>query len=275
MFQPTPTVTPATPLPITLCVVTNVLDAKVERIIDLCSTVCAEILIGYDNQGKNDFAGFTENRHTTIMPLSWEGYAATKNKLAEKARHDWILSLDSDEIPDEKLLAEIAKLHPATLPEHQMFYFKRVSILGNYKILFGSWGSDKVLRLYNRKHSAWKNEKVHESLLRHSNSKLIRLRGVLHHYTVADYGAYVAKNKKYARLSAEKYYAQGKTCPVWKIWLKTAFTFIKEYILQLGILDGRIGLRLALGNARYTYWKYTYLREKYQSSASPVNTFSN
>lgn len=262
-------------LPLSLCIVTNVLDARLERIIDLCSLVCTELLIGYDHKGDTNYHHFTENRKTTILPITWQGYAATKNNLAAQAKNDWILSLDGDEIPDDLLLEEISKLDLARSPENQIFYFKRVSILGNDKILFGSWGRDTVLRLYNRRHSNWKNEKVHEDLEQHKNSQVLKLRGVLYHYTAVNYQEYTAKNKKYARLSAEKYFAQGKQCSNWQLWAKTAFTFIKEYLLQLGFLDGIIGFRIAKGNAAYTYWKYRYLRELRQAAVKSSSTISN
>jgi len=275
LYQPYLTSLSLRPLPLSLCIVTNKLDAKLERIIDLCSQICQEILISYDNNGAEDYRGFTENKQTTIIPVTWEGYSTTKNKLAAKAKYDWILSLDADEIPDEKLLLEIGQLPINSLSVQQQFYFKRVSILGNYKILFGSWGSDTVVRLYNKTFTSWNNEKVHEKLMEPKGAVLSRLKGVLYHYTVADFDEYLAKNRKYAQLSAEKYYAQGKKSSVVKKYLKTAFTFFKEYILQLGFLDGIIGFRLALGNARYTYWKYQLLLEKHQSaenSATKVST---
>lgn len=249
-------------LPASVCIVTNVINSVLEKIVLVSQPVCSEVLIGYDGSCDNipeDFSGY---KKVHIRAVAWEGYSTTKNKLAEAAAMDWILSLDGDEVPDDKLLKELAKIGNRLNP-NTVYAFKRRSILGSKRIRFGAWGRDKVQRLYHRRHTHWKNDLVHENLELHADTQVVLLKGYLYHYTADNYHSFLEKNRKYARLSADKYYRQHKKSKAFKRWLSPAFTFIKEYIFQLGFLDGKAGFQIAWGNALYTFWKYEFLRQKY------------
>ncbi len=249
-------------LPVSVCIVTNAINSVLEQIIHATLPVCTEVLIGYDGSYDKIPEDFTGYKKAHIKPITWEGYSMTKNKLADAAEMDWILSLDGDEVPDERLLKEFSRIGEK-LSSDTIYAFKRCSIIGNKKIRFGAWGSDKVQRLYNRKFTHWKNDLVHESLEKGGNTKVVLLKGCLYHYTADNYESFLEKNKKYAGLSAEKYFAQNKKTKAGKRWLSPVFTFVKEYIFQLGFLDGKAGLQVAWGNALYTYWKYRFLQQKY------------
>ncbi len=254
--------------PLSLCIVTNRLDARLEEIIRVCSGSFAEILIGYDGRPETIPASFAAAPHTRIVPLQWEGYSATKNRLASEAAHPWILSLDGDEVPDQQLLQATTDLDYANLAPGTMGTFKRLSFFEGKKIKHGAWGRDRVLRLYNKTYTQWNQDIVHEALEQKPGTKVLLLEGILLHYTADTYASFLEKNKRYARLSAAKYFERGKRSPLWKRLLSPAFTFVREYIFEAGFADGRAGFRIARINALYTHWKYAFLKEKYQESAS-------
>lgn len=254
-------------IPASLCIVTNKLDNKLLEIILLCAPLFTEILIGFDGEKSSIPVAFQEmpgNVH--IKTVTWQGYSMTKNNLAAMAKSDWILSLDGDEMPDELLIKKVYDLLSGNPSERVIAGFKRISFFEGKKILHGAWRNDKVWRLYHKKNTAWKQDLVHEQLEAQQIPERVLLKGILYHYTADDAVAFLEKNKKYARLSAEKYFAKGKKSLSWKRWLSPAFTFVKEYIFQLGLLDGKAGWKIAQINARYTYWKYNYLKAKYQES---------
>lgn len=184
------------------------------------------------------------------------------------ATHSWILSLDSDEMPDETLLNAIAQLPFPTLASNHLYTIKRISFFEGKKIEHGSWGRDRVTRLYNKAYTQWNNAAVHEALEVKQDTDMTMLKGILLHYTADDYDSFLEKNKKYAQLSAEKYFARNKKSPLWKRLFAPSFSFIKEYIFQGGFLDGQAGFKIARINAQYTRWKYVFLKEKYQEISS-------
>jgi (heptosyl)LPS beta-1,4-glucosyltransferase len=247
-----------------VCIVTNCLDQKLEEIINACHPYFSEILIGYDGDVAMVSQDFNQKGKAKIILVTWQGFSTTKNELAARAKANWILSLDGDEVPDELLLSEIKKLPFATLPQNRIFSLKRISFFEDKKITHGAWGRDRVLRLYHKQYTQWDNAIVHENLVIKNDTEIVKPEGILYHYTADSYDTFLAKNKKYARLSAEQYFARKKSSPLWKRLLSPGFTFIKEYLFQGGFLDGAAGWKIAWVNALYTYWKYAFLREKYK-----------
>jgi (heptosyl)LPS beta-1,4-glucosyltransferase len=255
------------PVPVSVCIVTNQWHPKLEVIFNVLKDKVSEILLGVDGTMEM-VPSHLRQSFVTVIPVKWEGYSNTKNNLAAKAQNDWILSLDSDEVPDETLISAIYTLDYAVIPVNRQYEMKRVSFFEGKMIHHGSWGNDRVIRLYNRTVSKWDNAIVHESLDRNQNTEIIRLKGILLHYTADDFQTFMEKSMRYARLSADKYYQNKKKAGFVKSYLSPAFSFLKEYLFQAGFLDGSGGWKIAAGNAKYTYWKYQFLKEKYKTVSS-------
>ncbi len=195
----------------------------------------------------------------TVMETTWNGYGANKNKGNVAAANDWILSLDADEAIDETLRLSLQQLDLAN--EKIVYEVKRKSFFCNKLIRYGEWAGDRTIRLFNRNHASWNDAAVHERLAFAADIKVVSLKGSLLHYTVNNVEEYLGKTMRYAKLSAEKYFAQGKKTNYFKIYLAPLFTFLQHYIFRLGFLDGREGFLIARTTARYTHLKYRYLKE--------------
>jgi hypothetical protein len=196
---------------------------------------------------------------------TWEGFGKTKNKANELAKHDWILSLDTDEAIDEELKRNLLQLDLTN--ELKVYEFKFKNFLGNTWLRFGEWGNDKHIRLFNRQKIKWDDADVHESLLMPNGIEKIMVSGYVLHKTAATIKEYEENMKSYAALNAKKYFKQGKTSGESKIFLSAIFSFIKNYFLKLGFLDGVTGFHCARINAGYTFLKYKKLKELNQRPA--------
>ncbi len=200
------------------------------------------------------------NSGATLIETTWEGYGINKNKGVVAARHDWILSIDADEIIDEVLVKHLQML---TLSEMNVVYNIRFrAFLGDTMIRFGEWANDQHIRLYNRTHVAWNEAAVHEGLIFPANTKTVTIKeGSIHHYTSKNIEDFAAKTVNYAMLNAQKYHQQGKKASWLQCRIAPAFSFIKNYLFRLGFLDGEAGFTVAKMNAWYTWLKYARLRE--------------
>jgi (heptosyl)LPS beta-1,4-glucosyltransferase len=183
----------------------------------------------------------------------WDGYGANKNKGIQHAKYDWILSIDADEIPDIEL---IRSLHETDLNDPLNVYDIRfISYYGNKPVRFGSWGRDHHIRLFNRKTVKWDEPPVHETLVMPLAIQVKRLKGHIHHYSLKDLNEGHSKALHYAHLSAERYFNEGKKATAIKLYMAPAFHFFKNYIVYLGLLDGRRGFNIARMISRHTYLK--------------------
>jgi glycosyltransferase involved in cell wall biosynthesis len=189
-----------------------------------------------------------------LIVTDWEGYGASKNKGAALAQNDWIFALDADERITPQLAWSIKNLNFDN--DNCIYQFKRDNYLGNKKIRFGTDGFDKVTRIYHRQ-AQWDLTPVHEKLTGRYIKK--KIPGSLIHYSTKNWEDYKEKLIYYARLSADKYYEQGKRATLLKRYIAPVFNSLKSYVFQLGLLDGKTGFRLAILITYYTWLKYYYL----------------
>jgi glycosyltransferase involved in cell wall biosynthesis len=213
----------------------------------------------------------------------WKGYAAQKNSAIEKARGDWILSLDADESLESGLAGEILAVthgglnsesmkgdslevvEPVIAAEESLQRGKDVSTVGLWiprkNFFLGRWiehggfWPDRKLRLFRPAAGKFEDRAVHEDVKLSGSTQ--RLQGALLHHSYPTLTDYIDHMNRYSSLGAEMIAANGRVrFSTFNIVLRPAATFIYNYFLRLGFLDGREGLLLHLYHAAYVSWKY-------------------
>lgn len=216
-------------------------------------------IIIVDSGSSDDTVAIGKSLGCTVIPIRWDGYGKAKNTGNAAAKHDWILSLDADEIPDETL---ISQLELVNFDNFSVVYDIRFKIYFEKKpINYGNWGIDHHIRLFNRNIASWSDVPVHEDLIFNCPVSVSKLRGHIHHYTISNRAEYVIKNIRYAKLNAIKYFDAGHRATFVKLYLSPIFIFIKDYIVLLGFLDGYAGWLIAKSMVWYTWHKYHCLQE--------------
>jgi glycosyltransferase involved in cell wall biosynthesis len=224
-----------------------------------------------DSDSTDETALIALNLGCRVYDTKWMGYGATKNMGAGLAKYDWILSVDADEVPDLELVLAI---HDLKLDDPEEVYDIRFkSWFGKKRIRFGQWGRDHHVRLFNRTQVRWSEARVHETLILPARVKINKLSGCINHYSVKNAGECDAKAAAYARLSARNYYANGRKYAVFSLYFSPIFGFFVNYMLFLGILDGKEGWQISKTIFRNKWLKYHYLREL--ENARHKNEFVN
>ncbi|MDB5202068.1 MAG: glycosyltransferase family 2 protein [Ferruginibacter sp.] len=219
----------------------------------------ADEVIIVDSGSTDETLSICRQMNARIIETNWEGYGVTKNKGIAAATNDWILSLDADEVPDEKVQQQLQQLPEGDA--RNVYRFNYLNIFCNKPIRHGVWGGDKHIRLFNRRLVKWNDVPVHENLIFPADINVIPLPGYIRHYTVNSVEDYMQKTLAYAKANAHKYFLQGKSAGFIKLRVAPAFNFFKNYLLRLGFLDGREGYLVCKTTAWYTFMKYVYLQE--------------
>jgi glycosyltransferase involved in cell wall biosynthesis len=254
-------------VPISVVIITKNEAATITACINAAQQITDDIVI-IDNDSTDGTTLIAAKLGCRVFHENWDGYGANKNKGAANAKYDWILSIDADEVPDEALIRAI---HALQLDDALCVYDIRFrSYYGNKAIYYGSWGRDHHIRLFNRVWVKWDTQPVHEALLLPPKVKIEQLGGYMHHYSVKDKKESYNKTVYYARLSAEKYYLYGRRATAIKLYIAPLFHFLKNYIVFLGVLDGRAGWEIAWMIARHTRLKYRLLKNMYKRSYAQV-----
>lgn len=190
-----------------------------------------------------------------VVKESFRGFGAAHNRATELATHDWILSIDSDEIVSPALSAEILRLSPdpaAVYSLDRCNYFNGKKMKG-----CSGWHPDPVVRLYHRRSTAFSNDAVHEKVLAH-NLKIIPLQGLLLHTPYRSIEDFLAKMQNYSTLFADQNRGK-KRSSLWIALGRGLAAFLKSYFLKRGFLQGKEGLIISIYNAHTTYYKYLKL----------------
>jgi glycosyltransferase involved in cell wall biosynthesis len=215
-------------------------------------------IILVNNASTDETVTIAEQFGCRVINAIWQGYGPTKNIGIDAAKYDWILSIDADERPDKELLKNISLIDLSDTAKAYDLNFK--TYFGEKQIKFGEWGIDHHVRLVNRKFVRWSDDEVHEKLIIPSNVSIHKLKGSVHHYTVGSKEELMEKFIRYAELNAQRYHS-SKNASLLKIWGAPAFSFLKNYILKLGFLDGNEGFTIAKLSAYYTWLKYSRLKQ--------------
>ncbi|MCX6950923.1 MAG: glycosyltransferase family 2 protein [Verrucomicrobia bacterium] len=184
------------------------------------------------------------------------GFGRAHRRAVELARHNWILSVDSDEVVTPALAAEIAALtlDPRTVysvPFQNYFNGKHITTCG--------WSPDRHERLFNRTATNFCASEVHERVGT-AGLAVAALRHPIAHYSYRSAGDFLRKMDAYSRLFAEQHAGRKKTGPGRAV-ARAAWAFFKSYVIERGCLQGAEGLTISAYKSQVVFWKYLRLHE--------------
>jgi glycosyltransferase involved in cell wall biosynthesis len=230
-------------------------ERKIARAIE--SLRCCDQIVVVDCGSTDRTVELADRLGAVVVEDAWRGYANQKNRAAEYAEHDWILSLDADEALSEALEGEIwnVKKHGAVYDGYTMP--RLAQYLGRW-ILHGGWYPDRKVRLYNRTKAKWVGEFVHESV--RVEGTVGHLESNLLHFTCDSLSEHLRTLDRYTTLAAEELVFRKTKIGLSHLIVDPAWTFLRSYFFQLGFLDGLEGLTIAHMAAIYAFLKYAKAR---------------
>ncbi len=180
-----------------------------------------------------------------VIEQEWLGFGRQKQFAVDAAANDLIFSLDADEEATQALGEEIRR----TIDNGNAsagYKIPRLAIYAGREIRHGGWYPDRQLRLFDRRKGRWSEDVIHESFRVDAGLAVGDLKSDLLHFTCENITEHAHMiQERYAPLSATAMYASGKKASVLKITAAPVFSFLRDYILRAGFLDGPQGLIIA------------------------------
>ena len=135
-----------------------------------------------------------------IFIIDWPGFGAAKNYALDRARGDWVLSLDTDERVSKALRAEIIS---AVHGEGQFAGYRlpRKNYFGGRWIKRLGWYPDYTLRLFRKDRGRFRERMVHEEVV--VDGPVGFLQTPLDHFSYASVSDYLTRQDRYALLAAQ------------------------------------------------------------------------
>ena len=197
---------------------------------------------------------------TRFLQHHFAGHIEQKNYALEQARFDCILSVDADEVVSEKLKESVL-----TAKKNWKLDGYTMNRLTNYCgkwIRHCGWYPDTKLRLLDRRKGSWGGVNPHDRIEMAQGSRIGHLNGDLLHYSYHSISQHMSHLNSFSSIAAQEADKKGYRVNVFRdIICNPPLTFMKKYLLQLGILDGYYGFVISRSSALSRFLKYTKLYE--------------
>ena len=232
----------------------------------LASVRFAGQVVVVDSGSTDDTVKIAADLGCDVFVESWRGFGPQKQFAIDRCRHRWVLVLDADErIPPEtaEVVSRIVSKEPGdvsgySFPRKNWFQGRWIRHL---------WGGDRIVRLFQKDSGRMTSAAVHESV--EVTGRIEAIHVPIDHYTESDLGKILIKIDHYSTLGAREAFDQGKRSSVFGACGRAALTFLQDYLLRLGILDGSQGITLSVTDAVNKFFKYAKLSELHKRVKTP------
>lgn len=250
----------------TISVVLSVFNEEAKLARTLASLAWADEIIVIDNESTDQTAGIAK-KYGAIVYKEKNNLILNINKNFGflKAKSDWILSLDGDEVVPPELAREIKAVlsHQSSVLSQNVigFWISRKNIIFGKWIQHGLWWPDKQLRLFKRGIGAFPCKHVHEYLV--VDGPTAELTESMVHYNYETVTQFIRKmDEIYTKSEVESHIAAGYRV-IWQDAVRFPVSdFLKTYFAQGGYKDGLHGLVLSILQAFYSFVVFVKLWER-------------
>ena len=181
------------------------------------------------------------------------GHVRQKNLAVDKAKNDWILSLDCDEQLSSQLKKSIIDIKD-DLDSHDAYKMARKTYYVN-RWLNHCWYPDIKVRLFNRKKAHWGGTDPHDKVIV-TGGDIKLLAGDILHYSFYSISAHIQTLDKFTEIAAREIINSGKKATLLSAISRSFWMFNRMYFLKLGFLDGLAGFVASVISSGHVFVKY-------------------
>jgi len=244
-------------LKISICTLTFNSERTVDKLLAQMTKLESEIIVVDSGSSDNTLEIVNKYKNVTIFHNEYKYHSNQMNYATSLASNDWVLCLDSDEIPTDEFIDNFK-----TLLEN--FDFQCSTKVGRIKrqwivlgkpvhAMYPCSSPDYVTRFYNKIQCRF-NDRVVDDKVQGFNEGTddFILQGDVKHFTFENTQAIEKKLQAYVKKSKTIVKRRSKTRGI----ISAIGAFFKWYFIKNSFLDGKVGLQTTWYAMRYSYYKY-------------------
>lgn len=211
----------------------------------------ADDLVVIDMQSSDNTREIAKKYKARVFEHQSVNYIEPVREFAvSKAKYDWVLILDPDEVVPERLKERLSTLlqkdglAAVNIPRLNIFFGKKIkhtNFWPDRQIRFIKKGK---VKFFNFIHSY---PKVSGTILDLPAAEDI----AIHHYSYKSINEYTERMKRYSTIEAINRFERGERFSIINFFYMPLYDFIRRYIRHLGFLDGLVGFQLSVLQAFY------------------------
>ncbi len=241
---------------------------NIGRCIDSLWQVADEIIV-LDSYSSDNTIAIAVQKGAIVKQENFTGYIEQKNKALQFTTHNYVISLDADEVLSKKLINSILKEKKEFM--HKAYRMNRYNNYCGRFIKHGLWYPDRKLRLFDKRVASWGGMNPHDTIQLYGNNSTKFLSGDILHYSFATINDHILRNEKFSSIAAWSLFESGKKLHGAKIIFSPLWSFFNGYFLRLGFLDGYRGFTVALHTANLSFLKYQKLRRLQKQNKKSIS----
>lgn len=221
----------------------------------------AEVVVVWDPRGDRATRAAAERLGARVHERAFAGFGPQRRFALEQCTQEWVLWIDADERLDAAAVRGLEQvLRPAgsAAPGAACFELERAGYFLGRRIRWCGWRGERLVRLFRREAAQFDDALVHEQV-RVRGSGPVRLPGRLEHHSYPTFDACVTKMLRYAPANAAQARREGRRAGPLDVLVRPPLRFLRQYVLQLGFLDGAHGVALCGFAAAQVFLKYAAL----------------
>lgn len=239
--------------PLTLVVITHNEAENIARCLDSVPFAAEKLVV--DSGSDDDTVAVAQDHGARVVHQDWLGFGPQRNFATTLCAHPWILALDADEYLTPELAIELQQRLPELMASKlPAAYLRRSTVfMGAPMRWYRPAVGEKMARLYHRDRARWSDARVHESLC--FDGTVLTLRAPFNHVNNPTLVHKQLKVLRYSELKCRDWNDKNKPVRMWQTPFLFLLTFVKDYFLRLGFLDGWRGYLIAHTAAVYAVYK--------------------
>ncbi|MCB1189214.1 MAG: glycosyltransferase family 2 protein [Leptospiraceae bacterium] len=250
-------------IPVSVCITTFNEELKLPLCLKNLDFVDEIIIV---DSGSTDKTVFIAEQYTSkIYQRDFDNYINQKNYCLSKAKNNWVLALDADEVVSLELKQELLLILQSQLV-YDGYFIPRLSFYLNRWIKHGGWYPNYQIRFFNKEKGHFSGLLVHETV--QITGEITYLKNPLLHYSYNNISEHVKTINRYSDLTAMEKHKLGKKSSILFAILEGMWKFFSMFFLRFGFLDGKAGLVIAIMGSYYNFLKYIKLYELNKKSDS-------
>jgi len=239
---------------LTVAIITFNEERNIARCIGSVKEIADEILV-VDSFSTDKTEEICLSLGAKFIKNPFEGHIQQKNFALKLSTFDYVLSLDADEALSPELIESIKKVKANF--QASGYEFHRLTQYVDHWVKYCGWYPDTKLRLVKKSQALWGGTNPHDILELTDQSKPELIKGDLLHYSYDSISSHITQTNKFTTIAAKEAFARGKRSSLMKIITRPLMKFLKDYFLELGILDGRYGFIICFINSLSALLKYS------------------